>query len=270
MKKIILLIVIASASFLIYSGLNDPLIENDKKEEDIKNENGIEDVEPGEEIKGEVAIIIDDLGYNPELNNELLKIKQPLTVAILPFLKNTEKAINDFGGVDNFELILHMPFEPISDKHFEDKMIMTDHSEEEMDELLTEALSEMDNRVAGVNNHKGSKFTSDEEKMRQFLELIKENNLFFVDSFTINTSVGYDLAKELGVLTAKRDIFLDYVDDKEEIRNRLHELEELALEKGSAIAIGHHKKNTLEVLREELPKMKDRGIRLIKVSELLN
>ncbi len=270
MKKLILIGIIILALFLIYSGLDYSTIENG--DNGVGNGEVIDDenFENEPEEKAKIAIIIDDLGYNPDLNKELLKMEEPLTVAIMPFLKNTEKAVDDFKGIDNFELILHMPLEPMGEEHIEEKMIMTDHSQEEIRSLLNQALSEMKSEVEGINNHKGSKFTSDREKMRQFLEVVKENNLFFVDSFTINTSVGFELAKEMNAPTAKRDIFLDFVDDPDEIRIKLHELEELAMENGSAIAIGHHKENTLNVLQEELPKMQNRGVRLVKVSELLN
>ncbi len=268
MKKVIIITILVFASLIIYNNLDDPIGENNNLPEEEGQDEVADPVE--REVKGKVAIIIDDLGYYPELNKELLKVEEPLTLAILPFLQDTEKAVDDFRSVTNFELILHMPLEPMGQDHFEEKMIMTHHSKAEMDQLLTAALLEMKGAVAGVNNHKGSKFTSDREKMRDLLELIKREDLFFIDSYTINTSVGYDLAKEISVPTEKRDLFLDNVDQKEAIRNSLYELEELALERGWAIAIGHHKENTIRVLQEELPKMRERGIKLVKVSELLN
>ena len=287
MKKIIFIGIIVLISFAVYARLDAPVVENgdeqeeiiDERESDemigedeteIEDEEDIEKSDPEKEVKGEIAIIIDDLGYYPELNSELLKLEESLTLAILPSLENTEKAVNDFKGRDNFELILHMPMEPIDEIHREDFMLFIDHSKEEMKDLFSDALIQMNGQAVGVNNHKGSKFTSNSEKTREFLELVRDENLFFVDSYTIGTSVGYDLAKELSISTAKRDVFLDYVDEKEGIRDRLRELEELALERGWAIAIGHHKENTIRVLQEELPKMRERGIKFVKVSELLN
>lgn len=62
-------------------------------------------------IKGRIAIVIDDWGYN--LNNlEIAEgIKQPLTCAILPNLNNSllvAQKLNNLG----FEIILHLPMEP--------------------------------------------------------------------------------------------------------------------------------------------------------------
>ena len=261
MKKIFLITVIVLVSFLVYFGLDVADIENGL--------NPIENGRSDNNFKGELAIIIDDLGYSSSLDEKLLRIDESLTVAILPFLDNTQTAVNNFSGRDNFEIILHMPMEPIDEVHSEEFMLFTDQTKEETKSLFSDGLDQMEGRAIGVNNHKGSKFTSDRESMGVFLELVKERDLFFVDSYTINTSVGYDLAKELSIPTARRDVFLDYVDGKEEIREKLYEAVDLALENGSAIAIGHHKENTLQVLEEELSNLEKKGVKLVKVSDLL-
>ncbi len=272
MKKVVVILILI-AGFLVTYSLVDDFSFEENLDQDLDEDEWVIKPTPEEtpdeesEILGEMAIIIDDLGYSNSLNEKLLKIEEPITLAILPFLEGTESALNYFRGVDNFEIILHMPLEPISGDQVEENMIMTTHSQIEMKTIFNSALGEMGSDVIGINNHKGSKFTSDEEKMRKFLELVKGNDLFFVDSFTINTSVGYPLAKEMGIPTAKRDIFLDYVDDIEEIRERLYEARDVAISRGSVVVIGHHKENTISVLKEELPKMKD--IRFIKASEIV-
>ena len=261
MKKIIFITILILASFSIYSGLDAPGIEN--------GDEPIENGRPENNFDGKLAIIIDDLGYNSGLDERLLRIDEPLTVAILPFLDHTRVSVDNFKNRDNFELILHMPMEPMDEIHREDFMLLTDHSKEEMEDLFSDALKQMNGQVVGVNNHKGSKFTSNSEKMREFLELVRAEDLFFIDSYTLNTSVGHSLAQEMSIPTAKRDVFLDYVDSKEEIREKLYEAVGLALENGSTIAIGHHKENTLQVLEEELSGLEKKGVKLVKVSDLL-
>lgn len=273
-KKVIITIAVAFivlAAFFVLPHLSQKeSIEfppEDNKEE--PNDNNEEKEEEEGIVKGRVAIIIDDLGYNPELDKELAKIEAPLTLAILPFLDYTDEAVSRFRNRENFKIILHLPLEPISEEAHEEKMAMVDMTREEIVTFLSEALKEMKGAAEGLNNHKGSKFTSDPVRMRWLLEEIKERNLFFVDSYTSGQSVGYSLAKEMNIPAAKRDVFLDVVDEPQEIRDRLYELEERAQEQGSAIAIGHHKANTIQVLREELPNMQERGIELVIVSELL-
>jgi polysaccharide deacetylase 2 family uncharacterized protein YibQ len=43
----------------------------------------------------------------------------------------------------------------------------------------------------------------------------------------------------------------------------------LADEKGWAIGIGHDRRNTLEVLKEEMPKLEKEGYKFVYVSELV-
>jgi len=272
MKKIILLLfagMLVAGFFVLRQEEKIEIPKEKNEEEKIEVPEEREREEKEEVIAGKVSIIVDDLGYNPGLDKELAKIDTPLTLAILPFLNHTGEAVNTFKEKENFEIILHLPLEPISEEAHEDRMGMTYMSRSEISSFLDEALDEMKGRVEGLNNHKGSKFTSDSQSMRWLLEEVKAKDLFFVDSRTSGESVGYSLAREMNIPAAERDIFLDVIDDPQEIRERLYELEEKARENGSAIAIGHHKENTIQVLREELPAMKERGIKFVPVSKLL-
>jgi hypothetical protein len=73
----------------------------------------------------------------------------------------------------------------------------------------------------------------------------------------------------MGIPTARRDVFIDYDDDKEAVIEKLKQLEEVARENGTAIGIGHHRKNTIQALKEELPRMEERGVEFVVISEVL-
>jgi hypothetical protein len=243
--------------------------ESEEKQEIPPQEEEEEPIKESEEGgEPQVAIIIDDLGYNPELDQELYQLDHPFTLAVLPFRSHTQETAETFADKDNFELLLHLPLEPMDEVHKEEKMATVDMSREEISSFLDDALEEMEG-VEGINNHKGSRFTSNETQMRYLLEEVRQRDLFFVDSFTLADSVGYPLALEMGIPTARRDIFLDYNNDKQVVIEQLQQLEEVARENGTAIGIGHHRKNTIRALKEELPRMKERGIELVVASEVL-
>jgi polysaccharide deacetylase 2 family uncharacterized protein YibQ len=111
--------------------------------------------------------------------------------------------------------------------------------------------------------------------MRAFLEVVKKHNWFFVDSLTTGRSKGKALAREMKIPTAARDVFLDYSNDPKEldhidyIHKQLEHLIALAERRGSAVGIGHFKKNTVKVLAEMLPELERRGVQLVHVSELV-
>ncbi len=240
----------------------------EKEQKDSPQKDTEEPVNKLEEDRPQVAIIIDDLGYNPDLDQELYELDYPLTLAVLPFRSQTQETAETFESKNNFELLLHLPLEPMDENQKEENMATVDMTREEIVSFLDEALEEMEG-VEGINNHKGSRFTSDEVKMGYLLEEIQQRDLFFVDSFTLGDSVAYPLALEMGIPTARRDVFIDYNDDKEVVIEKLRQLEEVAQENGTAIGIGHHKKNTIQALKEELPRMEERGIELVVVSEVL-
>ena len=218
---------------------------------------------------GEVAIIIDDVGWNLSIIKEIEKINQPLTLAILPKAPYSKKILDELKD-KNYEFILHLPLEPMPPFQCLDKgLIKVNMGEEEIKNIFEDNIKDFLPYVKGVNNHMGSLYTINEEKMRILLENIKEKNLFFVDSLTNSKSCGYKLAKELGIKTGKRDIFLDNSSDPEEINKKIDELIKIAKEKQSAIAIGHAKATTINVLKERISDFEENGIKIVPVSKLL-
>ncbi len=214
-----------------------------------------------------VTIVIDDLGNSPRVDGSISEISAPLTLAVLPFRPYTSNAVDLFSGNNQVELILHMPMEPIAEKDKEEKMLMADMKDSEINALLNQAFEQMNNSVVGMNNHKGSLFTSDEKKMRVVLNELKERNLYFLDSYTHAQSLGFSLSKEMGVATTRRDIFLDGQNNEEYIRGKLYETISFAEENGYAIAIGHARESTIKVLKEEAPTLTNQ-VDFVKASEL--
>ncbi len=68
--------------------------------------------------------------------------------------------------------------------------------------------------AVGVNNHQGSRATSDAALMQALMPLLRERGLFFIDSRTDAKTVAYDMAKRDGVRAASRKVFLDDVETR--------------------------------------------------------
>ena len=114
----------------------------------------------------------------------------------------------------------------------------------------------------------GSLFTEKEGPMQTVLEYLKENQLFFIDSFTTSNTVGYKLARETGVKTTRRNIFLDNQQDVGKICVQLDKLVAYAMKKGGAVGIGHPYSETVKALRECLPQY-DQKIEVVGVDKLV-
>jgi hypothetical protein len=120
----------------------------------------------------------------------------------------------------------------------------------------------------GINNHMGSLFTENETAMRTLLEVIRANNLFFMDSITSSKSVGYDLARSMGIKTARRHIFLDNEHENKKVTSQLMKLMAMAEEHDLAIGLAHPYPSTFAALKEHADLFGTR-VRLVGISELV-
>lgn len=212
----------------------------------------------------EVALVIDDVAYDVSIMDDFAALGVPLTFAILPRDKHS-KALAERAGVLNFPVILHLPMEPLDMKHNNPgpAALYLKMNEKELRAQFEKNVASVPT-IQGINNHMGSAFTSNVEKMRWVLEWVKEKNLFFMDSNTSPHSVVMKTAKEVGVPCLLNETFLDNEDDMKYIEKQLDIVLKLALQRKRTIAIGHYRrKHLVAALAEKLPEFKARGIQLV-------
>ncbi len=121
----------------------------------------------------------------------------------------------------------------------------------------------------GINNHMGSAATADPRVMRAVATVLARRGLFFVDSRTTVSTVARDAALQARVPSASRQVFLDAISTPEAVGRAFEELLRRARLEGEALAIGHPRAATLDMLERELPRLKERGVRLVRVRELV-
>jgi len=219
-------------------------------------------------IRPKVAIILDDGGYGGAVSDAVLALDKGLTLAILP---NTPQAgeIAQAALALGFEIMLHMPMETHGStvKPFPGQLTTT-MDKADIENITREALAQVPGAV-GVNNHTGSKFAEDEERLRSFFDVLKDNSLYFVDSRTLATSKAFGVAQSAGIPASERDVFLDNVDDPQKIAEQLDALVAAAKAQGHAIGIGHFRAKTAEALKKTLPGLAEAGVDLVHASELV-
>lgn len=214
-----------------------------------------------------VALIIDDGGYGREVTEAVLGMNPKLTLAILPFTPFGVDTAQR-GAALGFEIMLHMPMEPFSKAVKFKGQLNVGMEPAEIARLTQEAIATVPGLV-GINNHTGSKFTSDADSMRHFFAALAGQPYYFVDSVTSAKSQAYAIAKEAGIRTARRSVFLDDHADAAYIRKQFDLLRANAKRDGAAIGIGHFRPKTVEVLPSEIEKTIGEGITLVHASELV-
>lgn len=218
--------------------------------------------------KPKIAFVIDDLGYNKRQAELLFSIDHPLTISILPQLAHS-RYFSEEGKKHGFETLLHQPLEPENPN--EDPgpgLIKADMTSEQVEEILEKNLSTVPG-VIGVSNHMGSQTTRDRRIMYVLAKELKERNLFFLDSLTHSQSVAHHVTFALGIPTAKRDVFLDNEDVYESIVEQIKETAAIAKTNGKAVAIGHIRQNTLEAIKNMIPKLEAEGFEFVTLKELM-
>lgn len=218
--------------------------------------------------KGELAIIIDDFGYNSEPINAFVSIDRPLTFSVLPNRPYTLPAASR-GVSSGHQVMLHLPMEPQDSKQQSEAQTVTvSMSDREASDLVRQDMGAIPGLI-GVNNHQGSRATSDKRIMKSVLTTVKAHGLFFVDSRTSSQSVAYDMARQLGVRTIANDLFIDNQSNVDYIKGQLRQAMGIATKKGHAVIIGHARLSTAMALREMIPEIESNGIRLVFVSQLV-
>ena len=218
---------------------------------------------------GKIAIIIDDWGQSTSNCNYLREIHEPLAVSILPGLRHTKDVAN-CAKLDHKLTMLHLPLEALHNDDFypPDYIIKTTMKPELVSKIVDEDLGQLPS-IEGVNNHMGSKATEDVPLMRLIFKKIKKKRLFFVDSMTARNTVCAGLADEMGLPFGRRDIFLDNVNTREAITKQIMALAQRARRRGYAVAVGHDRRLTMQVLKEEIPLLKKQGFEFVSIKELL-
>jgi len=224
-------------------------------------------VKKAPKISGRMAIVIDDWGYSLNNLGIIERIKQPLTCAILPGLKNSNLVMEKLNNL-GFEIILHLPMEPKEKFNLENNTITLKMDAQEISNIFDKDLASV-TLAKGVSNHMGSAITEDKKASARVLAEAKKRGLYFFDSFVTSKSVCPALAKKIKIRFVKRDVFLDNQDGFGYIRGQLIKLKNLARTKGTAIGIGHDRKNTLLVLKEMLPQLEKEGYKFVFLSQVV-
>lgn len=214
-----------------------------------------------------IAIIIDDIGYNLPLGHQAVAIDAPLTLAVLPFTPGASR-LAEAGHRSGKEIMLHAPMSNFMDKKLGPGALTPALDKPAFLQVLRDNIRDIPH-VRGVNNHMGSELTTLAKPMQWLMEELLEQNLYFIDSLTNSDSVAYSTAREYGVTSQKRDVFLDNTQDEQAIEKAFNKLLRRARRNGYAIGIGHPYPETLAVLERLLPGLSEQGVRLVPVSSLI-
>jgi polysaccharide deacetylase 2 family uncharacterized protein YibQ len=217
--------------------------------------------------RGDIVLIIDDLGFDGQPLERLMALDPNVNLAILPNGTHAEEFARKLHA-RGFEVLCHLPMQPRGRETPGRNAILASMSDEEIARTTRENIDAIP-YARGVNNHMGSLATADRRVMTSVIGAMPEG-MYFIDSRTGGSSVAAAVAREMNVRTATRNVFLDDVATERGVRKQLAELEAAAERRGVAIAIGHPYPATVKVLTEELPALRAKGFRFVRASTVVN
>jgi polysaccharide deacetylase 2 family uncharacterized protein YibQ len=222
---------------------------------------------PSRDATPAIAIVIDDLGGNVTRTTQAIALPANVTLSFLP---DSSRALelSRRAHQAGHEVIVHLPMQPSGKANPGEHALRVGLGSDELQRRTSWALS----RVAehdGVNNHMGSRFSESRADVMPVMREVRSRRLFFLDSRTSAKSQVETVAREFGVLTGRRDIFLDDDKSASAIARQLERVEEFARQNGTVIAIGHPYPETFKTLAKWSQNLKERGFRLAPVREVL-
>lgn len=216
---------------------------------------------------GKLAIVIDDFGYRPQQENQVLALPANVSVAVLPNAPHArEMAVKAHN--QGHEVLIHLPMAPLSKQPLEKDTLRPEMSSSEIERIIRDAVNNVPHAV-GLNNHMGSAMTSNLLGMQKVIQALEQYNLYFLDSMTIGNSQAMRAANGSRVKVIKRKVFLDDSQKEADIRVQFNRAIQVARRDGSAIAIGHPHPSTVRVLQQMVYNL-PADITLVRPSSLLN
>jgi polysaccharide deacetylase 2 family uncharacterized protein YibQ len=217
----------------------------------------------------EVAIIIDDVGYDRAIAEKFIRLDDRLTLSIFPYAPY-RRSIAKTARQHGLGLMLHLPMEPNEYPRVNPGpgKLLTSMTPDQLIAQLNKDLDQVPG-IQGVNNHMGSKMTARSSQMNQIFTILKKRGYFFIDSRTTKETVCRSSARLLKVPFAQRKVFLDHTLDPETIRRQIRQLVRYARKYGVAVGIGHPHAVTYRILKEELPRLRKK-VRLVRASEIVH
>ncbi len=212
--------------------------------------------------KGKLAIIFDDVSFSADVKH-IKALGYPLTMSFLPPTKRHPHSA-ELAEKEPYYMV-HLPMEAMNFHSPEKFTLLTTDSKETIVERIKQ-VKKWFPKVKFINNHTGSKFTSDPEAMNKLIFALRLEKIGFIDSRTTAKTVAEKVMKRYKMPYYTRDIFLDHDDDVDAIKKQIKKAIRVANKYGKCIAICHPHKATLKALRES--KELFEGVELVRIDKL--
>lgn len=165
-------------------------------------------------------------------------------------------------NINSHNILLNLSLE--SEEETGSSELLINNSDEKNSHIIDRILAKTTKDQA-VYSSRDETFTN--YKAEFLLNKLKQSNLIYLCGKTDKNAIVYQLAKKMSFHLLENDAILDEVIFPDAINNKLLEIEAIALNKGSAIAMGSSYPLTIELLKRWISTLEDKGIKLVSINE---
>ena len=221
--------------------------------------------------KPRIALIISNLGLSDTYTKATLELlPEDITLSfshVAPRLKSWVREARQKGH----EILLDIPMEPIGfPKNDPGRATLLTSSNEVENLNRLEHIMKQAGGYVGLLGTLGTKFMLHSETFLPVLRSIKQRGLIYVDSRSTSRSLGPELASSIQLPKAFNNVFVDKEPSQEKIKNKLDELERIALKRRFAVGIAQPLPITIEILRQWTKELKTKQIALAPITAIVD
>ena len=221
--------------------------------------------------KPRIALIIKNLGLSDTYTKATLELlPEDITLSfshVAPRLKNWVREARQKGH----EILLDIPMEPIGfPKNDPGRATLLTSSNEVENLNRLEHIMKQAGGYVGLLGTLGTKFMLHSETFLPVLRSIKQRGLIYVDSRSTSRSLGPELASSIQLPKAFNNVFVDKEPSQEKIKNKLDELERIALKRRFAVGIAQPLPITIEILSQWTKGLKTKQIALAPITAIVD
>lgn len=218
-----------------------------------------------------VAVVVGDLGLSSAATTAAIqRLPGEMTLAFSPYADGLDRLVAQARAAGH-EVLLNLPMEPVDFPASDPgpRTLLTSLTAQQNLERLDWVLGRVSGYV-GVTNQMGSRFTAAPDALKPVLAALNERGLVFLDSRATPRSVVTKLAADIGLPRAAVDRQIDNEAARAAIDARLEEVERIARDKGSAVAMAQPYPVTIERLAAWGPSLEAKGLVLAPLTAVVN
>lgn len=221
--------------------------------------------------KPRIALIISNLGLSETYTKAALELlPEDITLSfshVAPRLKTWVREARQKGH----EILMDIPMEPIGfPKNDPGRATLLTSSNEVENLNRLEHIMKQAGGYVGLLGTLGTKFMLHSETFLPVLKSIKQRGLIYVDSRSTSRSLGPELASSIQLPKAFNNVFVDREPSEEKIKNKLDELEKIALKRRFAVGIAQPFPITIEILSQWTERLKAKQIALAPITAIVD